>query len=151
MDFKPDAYCGLYCASCTVFMATKNNTIDKLAEEWQADVNDIACHGCKSQKVAKFCRTCALKTCARAKGVDFCIECNDFPCQPLEDFKSSSKYPYHSEVYDYLNIIKDHGVQHWLGEMKKRWSCSQCGREHDWFTLECPGCGHKLNAYVKPD
>lgn len=151
MKFRPDAYCGLYCGSCTVFMAVKNKTINKLAEEWQKDADDIICYGCKSQKVAEFCRTCALKTCAAAKGVEFCIECDDFPCQPLEDFKNSGRYPYHREVNDYLKNIKEHGVQQWLKDMKKRWSCSQCGREHDWFTLECPGCGNKLDAYVKPE
>jgi hypothetical protein len=151
MEFRPDAYCGLYCASCTVFLATKNNTISKLAEEWGKNVNDITCCGCKSQTVTEFCRSCALKTCAAAKGLEFCIECDDFPCRSLENFKNDKRYPYHIEVYDSLKTIKEHGVEYWLDEMKKRWSCSQCGREHGWFTLECPDCGNKLNAYVKPE
>jgi len=151
MEFRCDAYCGLYCGACTVFMATKSNTIDKLAGEWQKDVDDLICYGCKSQKVAKFCRTCSLKACSAKKGLEFCIYCDEFPCQPLEDFKNNTQYPYHSEVYDYLNTIKEHGAERWLEDMKTRWSCSQCGREHDWFTLECPACGHKLNAYQKPE
>jgi hypothetical protein len=152
MEYKLDAYCGLYCGGCTVFLATKNNTYDKLAKEWNMEANDVICYGCKSKKVAKFCQSCVLKNCAeKKKHVDFCIECTDFPCQPLEGFKNDKQCPYHIEVYDNLKTIKEHGLAHWLKDMEKRWSCSQCGKAHDWFTPECPDCGNKLNTYVKPE
>ncbi len=150
MELKHDAYCGLYCGSCTAFMATQENKTKELAGQWQKEEEDIICYGCKSDKVASFCRTCALKECARKKGLEFCYQCTDYPCDRLDEFRNSAQYPYHIEVYDYLQTIKQHGITHWLKAMETRWSCAACGRAHDWFTQTCPDCGGKLNAYKRP-
>jgi hypothetical protein len=150
MEPRFDAYCGLYCGSCTAFMATKENTVKELAARWRKEEDDVRCRGCKSDTVASFCRTCGLKACARQKGLEFCFQCEDYPCDRLDEFRNNAQYPYHIEVYDYLQTIKQYGVGYWLEAMKSRWSCAACGREHDWFTPVCPACGGRLNTYKKP-
>jgi hypothetical protein len=150
MEYRCDAYCGLYCGSCTAFLATKENKVKELAAQWQREEDDVICHGCKSGKVANYCRTCGLKECARKKGLEFCYQCEEYPCTQLDGFRSNPQYPYHIEVYDYLQTIKQYGVKHWLKLMKTRWSCPACGKEHHWFTPACPECGSKLNTYIKP-
>ncbi|MEJ2662539.1 MAG: DUF3795 domain-containing protein [Spirochaetia bacterium] len=149
MEDRHDAYCGLYCGSCTAFLATKENRIKELADEWQRPVEDVECHGCKSEKLAVYCRTCALKQCARQKGLEFCFQCAEYPCPQLDEFKNSADYPYHSEVYDYMDMIAEHGTDYWLEQMKRRWSCGSCGREHSWFTPACRECGGDLDTYKK--
>lgn len=138
MEYGLDGYCGLYCGSCPHLLNAK------------AGIASNACFGCKSGQAAEWCRTCALKKCARDKGVAFCYECLEYPCPDLEGFKASAEYPYHREIYDYMDIIRNEGKDVWLEKMKVRWSCPGCGREASWWDMSCRRCGTALDGYVKP-
>ncbi len=142
-SFIPDGYCGLYCGSCASYLATKRGTAGD-------DANTDVCRGCKSAVLGSWCAQCPLKACARKKGLEFCIQCADFPCADLDGFKNDSRYPYHSEVYDSMEIFAKQGKARWLEDMKKRWSCPGCGREASWWDLSCPECGRGLKGYRKP-
>jgi hypothetical protein len=37
------------------------------------------CKGCRKEKCVIF-KTCKVRGCSEKKGVDFCFECSDFPC-----------------------------------------------------------------------
>lgn len=141
--FIPDAYCGLYCGACPQYLATQaGNAVELGLEE---------CQGCKSSVLAPgWCATCSLKACARAKGVEFCFQCAEYPCPDLEGFKDSLDCPYHQEIYDHLETIAEHGKDTWLDEMRKRWSCPGCGRAASWWDLTCSGCGAALRGYERP-
>lgn len=41
--------------------------------------SEATCGGCRSDNVQCFI-TCAARTCHKEKGVDFCFQCNDYPC-----------------------------------------------------------------------
>lgn len=142
-SFIEDAYCGLYCAACPSYQATADGTYQEKGLP--------ACKGCKSDTVTgEWCKICNLKSCAREKGLDFCYECNQYPCENLNNFKEDILYPYHNEVYDYMKTIKEKGKEIWLTEMKKRWSCNDCGTMHDWWSMKCKPCGSKTNGYIQP-
>jgi hypothetical protein len=141
--FIPDGYCGLYCASCASYLATKKGEAERLP-------HGENCRGCKSDVVGSWCSQCPLKACARQKGVEFCVQCKGFPCEQLESFKNDPRYPYHSEVYGSMAVFAKHGKARWLMEMKKRWSCPECGREASWWDLSCGECGRALKGYRKP-
>jgi len=141
--FIPDGYCGLYCGSCPSYLATKAGKAAELGLD--------ECQGCRSDVVAKsWCAICTHKACARAKGVEFCYECDEYPCPDLEGFKNAPDWPYHTEIYDYMATIKTRGKEAWLCEMRTRWSCPSCGREASWWDLACQGCGTTLNGYKNP-
>lgn len=143
-SFTSDGYCGLFCAACPQYMGTKSGAIK--------ETDPGACKGCKSDVVAKsWCTICNLKSCAREKGHDFCYQCKEYPCSELEEFKTDSDYPYHGEVYSYMETIKQKGLEQWMSQMKKRWSCSSCGTEFDWWTRSCTQCGAATEGYQKPD
>lgn len=38
------------------------------------------CDGCRSE-ACKLFRTCTVHQCSQSKGVDFCFQCSEFPCQ----------------------------------------------------------------------
>ena len=40
----------------------------------------VSCSGCRGKNVQCFLN-CIAKTCHKEKGVDFCFQCNDYPCQ----------------------------------------------------------------------
>jgi len=115
------------------------------------DPDFISCKGCKSDTVAKsWCAVCNLKSCAREKGLDFCYECNEYPCDNLEKFKTDPQYPYHSEVYDNMTTIKKKGIGQWLIEMNSRWTCQSCGTPFSWWNESCKKCGTPSRGYKKP-
>ena len=43
-----------------------------------------------------------------------------------------------------LAAICGRGVDAWLEEQKKRWSCASCGEPHTWYEEECGKCGAGL-------
>jgi hypothetical protein len=148
--FKPDGYCGLYCASCPAYLATKDGTQEKFSKESGIPIEQSTCYGCKTGKNPQWCLVCGLKSCAQEKGYEFCFQCDNYPCNELETFKNDVKYPYHSEIFDYMKIIKNEGKNSWLEKMKIRWSCPDCKTESSWFRLKCSNCGQDLNGYKRP-
>ena len=138
MDYSADGYCGLYCGACPMFLGSR------------AGAEKNPCLGCKSRTVSGWCLTCDIKACARNKGLEFCYPCEKYPCEKMEGFKNAKEYPYHQEVYDYLETIKKEGKAAWLASMRTRWSCPSCHREASWWDLSCKNCGSKLDGYSKP-
>lgn len=48
-------------------------------EEILRAFSEASCGGCRSDNVQCFV-TCAARTCHKEKGVDFCFQCKDYPC-----------------------------------------------------------------------
>ncbi|MBN2543635.1 DUF3795 domain-containing protein [bacterium] len=144
MDYKLDAYCGLYCGACGVFKANKMNIVEETAKKWKLKPENIRCHGCKSDMIAVFCTDCHLKLCAEKKKVEFCYECDEYPCENLLNFRND-EHPHHSVILNNLEYIKENGLQEWLRQQAKRWSCSKCGTEFSWYEETCQSCGTKLH------
>ncbi|MGB7538775.1 MAG: DUF3795 domain-containing protein [Anaerolineales bacterium] len=139
MEYALDGYCGLYCGACPMLLGTKAGT------------EKNACLGCNSDKNPEWCVTCERKACARERSLEFCSVCADYPCEILENFKTSAEYPYHSEVYEYLPLIRQEGKPAWPEKMKVRWSCPECQQEASWWDVSCTHCGAKLSGYQKPE
>jgi len=91
------AYCGLNCAECEAYIATKNDDQslrEKTAADWKKVHNyegspeTINCSSCKGDGV-KFahCSQCEIRKCASAKGVENCSLCTEFKtCKTINDF-----------------------------------------------------------------
>lgn len=144
MKERYDTYCGLYCGSCGVFLVNKKGLVDELAKEWEMDPSDLLCHGCKSDTVATFCRTCEIKACMEEKGKDFCYQCAEYPCQIISDLKNDSR-PHHSIVFHNLGLIRDNGLDQWLKDQENRWSCPTCGEKYSWYDDKCLNCTRSLS------
>jgi hypothetical protein len=143
MKYRYDTYCGLYCGACPILRANERGTVEEIAKAEKMKPEDLECHGCKSDKVAVFCRDCAFKTCAPEKGLEFCGECEDYPCDDLGKFRND-EWPHHSVVLSNLGKIRRDGLDAWLKERAQRWSCKECGTEFSWYDERCEKCGSKL-------
>lgn len=139
--FRRDGYCGLYCGACPRFLASENDTLEQLAAEKNTTPDLIRCHGCKSAVVSGWCAICNLKQCARSKGLEFCDDCDQYPCADLQGFINDLNYPYHSLVPQDLQTIRQKGLDAWLREQNVRWRCPACGTKYSWHTTTCPTCG----------
>jgi hypothetical protein len=94
------AYCGLLCHSCPIYLATREENVEKKAQmkvEIAEQANklygtkykpeDIGdCDGCKAERGRLFesCQRCNIRKCAISKAVENCAYCNVYPCEKLE-------------------------------------------------------------------
>lgn len=143
MKTRFDSYCGLYCGACPILVANVKGDVEKKAEAWGLDAKDLNCQGCKGKVVAGICADCVMRLCARDRGVDFCVECDDYPCGTFTAFQRD-RFPHHTLAEANLKVIADRGVDAWLEEQKKRWSCPSCGEPYTWYEEECAKCGAEL-------
>jgi len=56
--------------------------------------------------------------------VDFCIECDEYPCSDLKKFQSER--PHRAELWDDLKEIKAMDYKHWLKKIRTNYACPQC-------------------------
>lgn len=114
------APCGLDCFNCELY---ESNLTPALAEVIQSKFGvpqeAIACRGCRLQDGQHFhlpAEGCATLDCVKAKGVDLCCDCADFPCAllgPTAD--KAAQFPHNMKVYN-LCRIKKLGLERWADE-----------------------------------
>jgi hypothetical protein len=91
------AACGLDCAVCPAYMATKADdraALAKLAEDWgkqfgfSATADEVRCHGCHATDGVQIghCSQCGVRLCAVDKGHRTCASCADYGCDKLSAF-----------------------------------------------------------------
>lgn len=146
MEFRYDTYCGLNCGACPVLGANERGDdewIKKAAEMEGSKPEDLRCLGCKTNVTAMFCTDCGMRLCAREKGLEFCFECDEYPCKRIEDFRND-QWAHHSVIFTNLRDIKEKGIDAWREEQKARWSCKTCGTRFYWYSEKCSKCDAKL-------
>jgi hypothetical protein len=91
------AYCGLDCAACNAYLATKANDaalIERTAAEWSemyhsnVTAKDVWCDGCTTQAGRLFghCAECNIRACALAHQVANCGVCSEYCCDTVASF-----------------------------------------------------------------
>ncbi|MFP4344939.1 MAG: DUF3795 domain-containing protein [Anaerolineales bacterium] len=143
MSFRYDTYCGLYCGACPVLLAGQRGELEALAAAWGREPEDLRCEGCKSHVLSLFCAKCDLKACAVGHGIEFCYECEDYPCTRLVAF-SRDRYPHHHVVLHNLGALAEEGLERWLEDQATRWRCPTCQRRFAWYSERCEVCGSRL-------
>ena len=143
MENRYDTYCGLYCDACMIMAANKTDKLEDLAQKWNMPADQLKCTGCKSAVVSAFCFKCAIKSCAQEKAVEFCFQCNEYPCPKITDFNNDED-PHHSVVLKNLDILKAIGLDQWLKDQEVRWSCPGCETRFSWYEKTCKQCGQAL-------
>lgn len=139
MEYEHAAPCGLFCGACPALMANKQDLVSEFAMRCGLSECDVICHGCRSDTNAVFCKDCQFKACIRSMGVDYCFECQEFPCQKLIDFKNDPE-PHHSLVIQNLVAMRVVGVEGWVEEQTQRWSCPNCKAPFSWYEHQCGNC-----------
>ncbi|MGD8719459.1 MAG: DUF3795 domain-containing protein [Candidatus Zixiibacteriota bacterium] len=140
------AYCGLYCGACWELVATERGEVEKLREDAESaayTAEQLSCRGCRTDVVAFFCLDCEMRSCAQERGVAFCSDCGDYPCEYVREFQAD-KYAHHSAVLKNLDTIRERGADAWLVEQEERWKCPSCGARFTWYEDTCGDCGAEL-------
>ena len=99
------AYCGLACHSCPIYLATREQDLQKKREiraEIARKINDIYkqelraedvtdCDGClmEAGRLLSGCHKCEIRKCARGKVIENCAYCDEYACEQLRKFFDS--------------------------------------------------------------
>ena len=91
------AYCGIHCEECPSYIGTITGDVtllEKMNEEYgdgKTDAIDFICLGCKYSElnlIATDCAACTIRSCALAKGKDFCAMCEEFEtCDNMKPYR----------------------------------------------------------------
>lgn len=93
---KPDwdiSVCGLNCAKCGLLAEGK-------------------CGGCRGALDKHWDADCKLLSCARTRQLEYCFQCEEFPCRQLIDF-SNDGYDHHRITVENLKVMRQIGLTEW--------------------------------------
>ncbi len=144
VDKKLAAVCGLFCPACHVFIATQEDPakLAMMSQRYQRPLEELQCNGCRSAKRCFFCETvCFMAKCAAGKGVEFCGDCEEYPCKGLKEFQSLA--PHRIELWKSQARIKEAGYEKWYAERIVHYSCKKCGTLNSAYDLKCRKCGEE--------
>jgi len=147
-DKKLAAVCGLFCPSCTIYIASMYDhaRLQSLAERFGVTAEQMECHGCRSDKRGVYCNTrCKMTKCATEKGIEFCGECPEYPCAELKAFQA--QMPHRIELWASQERIKVGGFEKWYSEMIEQYSCLNCGTINSAYDLACRHCATTPSCY----
>lgn len=125
--------CGLNCAVCDIRQTGQGD--DKLRDEiveWfkkqrnrTVKPEQIRCDGCRGSLDTHWRPNCKMMLCARKKDVEYCFQCQKFPCTFLEEF-SSDGTPHHKRTVENLKKMKEIGIEAWIQNQKRKGQCLFC-------------------------
>ena len=121
--FKLTAPCGLDCFNCAFYLAPGDPAALKQVEAWAEQlsipVDIMNCNGCRThsgriplqQHLFGEAHRCAAYECAKEKGVDFCGQCDTFPCDYLHPYADKAgTLPHNIKVFN-LCLINKMGLE----------------------------------------
>lgn len=129
------APCGVFCGACPSF--------------------EKSCLGCASlengpgqKRKSKW--TCKVRTCCyEEKGLSFCGECSDYPCQTNQK-KLMSTHP-EEEIFQYRHelpwvfaALHTMPLGDRLAWHEDRWTCPHCGGRIIFYDYVCSNCGQAV-------
>ena len=126
------APCGMNCGLCISYMSMKYDLKKK-------GFRKRYCSGCRPR--GKNC-TFMKKHCdLLGKGlVQFCYECEKFPCSRLKGLDKRYRTKYHMSMIENLKFIKEHDIESFLEKEEEKWCCPACGEViccHNGLCLNC--------------
>jgi hypothetical protein len=110
------APCGLDCGRCEVHTAKDNPALFDFLVSVGIPKDKIPCAGCRNIKGAcpVIPGTCATWKCVQSRGLEFCHECGDFPCDQLHPAADrSNELPHNLKVYN-LCLLKRIGAEKFI-------------------------------------
>jgi hypothetical protein len=115
------APCGLDCFNCEIYEGNITEEFKKaFASKIQKDPEEVPCRGCRAEKGCRHLGLpCETLKCIEDKGLEFCFECEEFPCVKLQPAKEGAdRYPHNYKLFN-LCRMKAVGVEEWAEKEAK--------------------------------
>lgn len=136
------APCGLYCGTCGVYIATRdnNNKFKKaLGDVYGTPPEITECKGCMQEDppecLYEFCTACTIRDCVKVKGLYSCHQCDEWPCPQISEFGLKTGVRVMMRT---IPVWREKVAEHGDDEGSNEWARSECERYH------CPTCGSPL-------
>ena len=150
------APCGLYCGTCGVYIATRdNNTKFKtvMGNLYGTKPEETECRGCMQPDPPEclylYCQHCDLRKCIQEKGYYSCHQCDDWPCDLVENFGlATGKRVMQRAIPKWRAKVAAHGDEEgsvaWARAECERYHCSACGNPLFRGAQRCRSCGRNV-------
>jgi hypothetical protein len=122
MDYRQmTSPCGLDCFNCPMYLANEDMKLrTKISEKLNLPLKAARCDGCRNARgTISFLgdsEPCDVFRCTREKGIAYCYECADFPCDHLHPYADqASVRPHNTKLFN-LCLIKKMGIDQWAKE-----------------------------------
>ena len=125
------APCGINCGTCIAFLREKNR-----------------CHGCRHAdlNIPVSRMSCRIKKCEELAKTEskLCVDCLKFPCARLKQLDKRYRTRYHTSLIQNLVTIKETGMEPFLSNEVRKWSCPNCGSNLSVHRDSCLKCNLDL-------
>ena len=127
------APCGLYCGGCPVFRAGSDSALaERISQTLGLPLEQVKCLGCRAEKGHISIMgepVCPTYQCVEGKGVQFCYQCQDFPCLKLAPCADKAQMlPHNTKVYN-LVLLQRLGLKEWLRGAPQLWRQYYSGKK----------------------
>jgi len=123
--YQVTAPCGLDCFNCHFYLAREDEEarkkVEQISVQYGIPLEIMRCDGCRAhdgqiplqKHLFGEAHRCAAYECAKRKKMDFCGDCDEFPCDFLHPYADkSAELPHNTKVFN-LCLIKKMGVEKW--------------------------------------
>lgn len=110
--------CGMDCFNCPAYLANEDMNIRKgISERLHMPIEEARCAGCRNAKGTISFQgdnePCGVFRCTSKKGITYCYECTDFPCDYLHPYADQATTRSHNTKLFNLCLIKKMGLDQW--------------------------------------
>ncbi|MCK5567679.1 MAG: DUF3795 domain-containing protein [Actinomycetia bacterium] len=132
------APCGMNCGICSSYLAYKNSIPRKVVSN---------CIGCRARdKQCAFLKKKCRDDLKLLKGeIEFCFECNYFPCDNLTKLDKSYRVKFGMSMIDNLNEIKKKGIDIFIEKQENKYKCPKCNNLISVHSKKCFACDKITN------
>ena len=151
--------CGLYCGVCAIYIAHRDNNQkfkERLVGLYKGGVSDkgtlpasenlsaedIRCQGCLSDDLFMHCKQCEIRVCTKEKGYTGCHQCDEFPCEYIENFPMAVGKKVILRAVPYRRKV---GTIKWIEDEEARYFCPECGNRVFRGAVKCNQCKAQLD------
>jgi hypothetical protein len=105
------------------------------------------CSGCLADDMGKpeRCKNCALTSCAKEKGITYCLNCADYPCSRIKNMEKSYRKRYQTSLIENSRYAQAHGLKAFFEKEIERWTCKDCSGIVSLHDRTCSECGTKID------
>jgi len=141
--------CGLYCGACTIYRAERDDQgwRGKLAEKFNCTIEQVSCNGCGALTANCWGNGCKIVKCARAKGYNYCYECEEYKDNSCEKFANLyNRYLENSSIdlRNNLVMIQEGKIDELLARSSERFKCKYCLKPTVAGAKTCHHCNREL-------